>query len=190
MLKKLKGLVETYAKEKTKEKALKSLSANFRDTYTAPCPFCGETAPLSRRYILSLLKEKASHPNVFGAETSGICEECGYTLYLLSTLTYTPRFFASTEDRIVEIEKEEDLAEIPPMSVVVYSYAKGNRLPTVMIPVPSPAPDKSITLNVIAGTEWFLFPLPKGELLSELEGYLLKARVLRSLKKYLGGKQR
>lgn len=185
MLFQLKGLVEKYAKDKTKEKALKAVEEGFRESKTGVCPYCGEKKEVSRLFFYKLLKEKGSHPQIFPYEATGICEECAYVLYLLSTLTYTPRFFASTKTELVEIESEEQLKDIPPMGVVVFSYAKGNRLPSIFTPVVSPLPRISLTLNVVAGSEWFFFHVPTRELLKDYEGYSLKAKALRSLKKYV-----
>lgn len=187
MIKLLRPLVNAYATDKAKKKALKSLEENFCRTFEEVCPFCGEQADVSGYYVFAMLKEKGqSHPQLLSTDSPWICRECAYTTYLLPTLQKTPRFFACDGKELVEIEKEEDIDRIPPMSVVIFFLSKGNRFPAVFFAVPSPDPGRSITLNVVKGGEWFLIHYTRGRFLSvqERERPSLRSVVVRSIVEY------
>ena len=170
MVKLLRPLVNAYATDKTKRKALKSLEESFRGTFEEVCPFCGEKKEVSGYYVFAMLKEKGqSHPQLLSTDAPWICRECAYTVYLLPTLRKMPRFFACDGKELVEIERGEDLDRIPPMSVVIFFLSRGNRFPAIFTAVPSPAPRRSITLNVVKGGECLLLNFTKEGLLAVQE---------------------
>jgi len=188
MLKKFRGFLLECLKPAQARHSERMVEGYFREgTERGVCAFCGEEDEVSHYFLALTLMEKASHPALFQGE-GPVCRGCAFVLHAVGKVTGVPYvFFTTNEERSLPLESVRDLNRIKPMDAVFYIQFKDQRLPGLLRCLPSPVPEKSLTLNVVRGGGYVFFHVTPQDLETPSEGRDLRGLVLRGLLKKFGG---
>jgi hypothetical protein len=191
VIKKFRGFLLECLRDKQVRDSEEKVELYFGEgTQRGVCAFCGDEDEVSHRFLALMLREKTSHPALLQGD-GPVCGTCAFVLHAVGKVTGIPYFFFTTnEERAVPLESVEDLRKAKPMDAVFFVFRKGQRLPTLFRCIPSPLPERSITLNVINEAEYQFFHATPGELKSSPEGRDFRSMILRSLNRRFGGGKR